>query len=99
MIVSLMQHAPDELLDIKEAAAFLRVSETSLRRWTNAGRLPCLRIGGRAGRRFRKSDLEAFFGVTRPETVRPPRRHFCGLYSSDLSRTPAAAAFLTAPIR
>jgi hypothetical protein len=33
------------LLDISEAAQFLNVSETSLRRWTNAGALACLRIG------------------------------------------------------
>src|SRR4051812_10714956 len=98
MVGNLMQDLTPALLDIKEAAAFLRVSETSLRRWTNAGRLPCLRIGGRAERRFRQSDLEAFLGMTHQESSRPPRRHFCGLYSSDLSRTRAAAAFLTAPI-
>ena len=50
----------DELLDIKQAARFLRVSETSLRRWTASGRLPCLRVGGRRERRFRRSDLVAF---------------------------------------
>jgi transcriptional repressor of dcmA and dcmR len=49
-----------ELLDIGEAAQFLNVSETSLRRWTNAGILPCLRIGRRRERRFRRSDLVAF---------------------------------------
>jgi transcriptional repressor of dcmA and dcmR len=49
-----------ELLDIGEAAAFLNVSETSLRRWTNAGMLPCMRIGLRRERRFRRSDLLAF---------------------------------------
>ena len=36
----------DELLDIEQAARFLNVSETSLRRWTNAGRLACLRVAG-----------------------------------------------------
>ena len=51
---------PDELLDIGEAAKFLSVSETSLRRWTNAGVLSCLRIGLRRERRFRRSDLLAF---------------------------------------
>ncbi|MEO8090710.1 MAG: MEDS domain-containing protein [Gemmatimonadales bacterium] len=50
----------DELLDIEQAARFLNVSETSLRRWTNAGRLACLRIGRRRERRFRRSDLLAF---------------------------------------
>jgi transcriptional repressor of dcmA and dcmR len=49
-----------ELLDIGEAARFLNVSETSLRRWTNAGLLPCLRIGRRRERRFRRADLLAF---------------------------------------
>lgn len=51
---------PEELLDIKEAARLLRVSETSLRRWTNSGALPHLRIGRRRERRFRRSDLLAF---------------------------------------
>jgi excisionase family DNA binding protein len=49
-----------ELLDIREAAEFLGVSETSLRRWTNASMLPCLRIGRRRERRFRRADLLAF---------------------------------------
>ena len=50
----------ETLLDIKEAARFLNVSETSLRRWTNSGRLACLRIGRRRERRFRRADLLAF---------------------------------------
>ena len=49
-----------DLLDIGEAARFLNVSETSLRRWTNAGVLQCLRIGQRRERRFRRADLMAF---------------------------------------
>jgi excisionase family DNA binding protein len=49
-----------ELLDISEAARFLNVSETSLRRWTNAGALDCLRIGLRRERRFRRADLLSF---------------------------------------
>jgi excisionase family DNA binding protein len=49
-----------ELLDIGEAAQFLNVSETSLRRWTNAGALDCLRIGLRRERRFRRADLLSF---------------------------------------
>jgi transcriptional repressor of dcmA and dcmR len=49
-----------ELVDIGGAARFLNVSETSLRRWTNDGLLPCLRIGRRRERRFRTADLLAF---------------------------------------
>ncbi len=60
-----------ELLDIEQAARFLNVSETSLRRWTNSGRLACLRVGRRRERRFRMADLLAFMesqpaGVTGP---------------------------------
>lgn len=50
----------NELLDISQAAEFLNVSETSLRRWTNSGRLPCLRVGQRRERRFRRADLLGF---------------------------------------
>jgi transcriptional repressor of dcmA and dcmR len=49
-----------ELLSIREAAKFLSVTETSLRRWTNAGRLACVRIGAKRERRFQRSDLLAF---------------------------------------
>jgi excisionase family DNA binding protein len=51
---------PSELLDIAGAAELLGVSETSLRRWTNSGRLPCLRVGQRRERRFLRGDLLAF---------------------------------------
>lgn len=47
-------------LTITEAADFLQVSETSLRRWTNNGTLRCFRVGGRNERRFLKEDLLAF---------------------------------------
>lgn len=50
----------EQLLDIEQAARFLNVSETSLRRWTNAGRLACLRVGRRRERRFRREDLLSF---------------------------------------
>ena len=50
----------DELLDISQAAQFLQVSETSLRRWTNAGHLSCLRVGLRRERRFRRGALIEF---------------------------------------
>lgn len=50
----------DELLDIGQAAQFLQVSETSLRRWTNAGHLSCLRVGLRRERRFRRGALLEF---------------------------------------
>jgi len=49
-----------ELLNIKEAAALLKVSEASLRRWTNSGQLNCMRLGAKRERRFRRQDLMTF---------------------------------------
>ncbi|GAC1309518.1 MAG: hypothetical protein NVSMB21_16160 [Vulcanimicrobiaceae bacterium] len=50
----------DRLLTIDEAARYLNVSKTSLRRWTNSGHLACHRVGVRAERRFAVGDLSAF---------------------------------------
>lgn len=58
-----------ELMDIHEAARFLRVSEVSVRRYTNSGALRCLRVGGRQERRFQREDLEAFVGAASPAGV------------------------------
>src|SRR3989442_8335438 len=87
----------DELLDIKQAAQFLKVSETSLRRWTNAGQLACLRVGRKRERRFRRTDLLAFVEhqpVAGAARSRSPGSHMCGLYASDLSRVNLAVGFL-----
>ena len=50
----------EPLLTIEEAARYLRVSKTSLRRWTTDGSLECVRIGVRAERRFRRAALDRF---------------------------------------
>jgi len=86
-----------ELLDIAQAAAFLHVSQMSLRRWTNSGRLPCFRVGGRRERRFRRADLLAFLERS-GEPIRAPQGpgHLCGLYTSMAARERWAAAFLAA---
>lgn len=54
------ENSAESLLNIKQAAKILNASEISLRRWTDAGKLPCLRIGVRRERRFRLSDLNAY---------------------------------------
>ena len=94
-----------DLLDIAQAAAFLNVSETSLRRWTNSGQLRCLRVGRRRERRFRREDLLAFMedqpgdvaataSVPSAPLAVTLGAHLCGLYSSDLGRLRLAVAFL-----
>jgi len=70
--------AGSDLLNIKEAAALLKVSEASLRRWTNAGLLACLRLGAKRERRFRREDLLSFLesreapAARTAATARPP---------------------------
>jgi len=59
-MVTRTDQTDNDLLNIKQAAQLLNVSEISLRRWTDSGRLACLRIGVRRERRFRRSDLMAF---------------------------------------
>lgn len=58
----------ERLLNIREAAAYLHVSEMTIRRWTNDGSLPCYRIGGRKARRFQMLDLEQYLKHT-PNTA------------------------------
>ncbi len=61
----------DHLLNIKEAARVLNVSEMSIRRWTNSGKLNCYRVGGKRERRFRVSDLEEFLDDSQDQALKP----------------------------
>lgn len=70
-LVTTPQDQNSELLNIKEAAAVLKVSEASLRRWTNSGQLPCLRLGAKGERRFRREDLMSFLEHRKMETASP----------------------------
>lgn len=51
---------PAGLLNIHEAATFLHVSESSVRRWSNSGKLKCYRVGEARLRRYTKRDIQAF---------------------------------------
>lgn len=98
-----------ELLNIKEAAAILKVSEASLRRWTNSGRLACMRLGAKKERRFRREDLMSFLenrdthespSVGRPAEVLLEGvaieygSHICTLYGNDYGRLKWSVPFL-----
>lgn len=56
------------LLTIDEAARYLSVSKSSLRRWTRLGKLVCSRVGARRERRFRREDLDR---VLHPDVAAP----------------------------
>jgi len=56
--------SPQEWLDLSDAAQMLGVHFTTLRRWADAGQVPCIRTpGGR--RRFRAVELAAFLAGLR----------------------------------
>ncbi|MGC8779943.1 MAG: MerR family transcriptional regulator [Anaerolineae bacterium] len=58
-------------LDLSEAASYLGVHFTTLRRWTDDGKVPCIRTpGGR--RRYRQSELTAFLASLQQGNRRPP---------------------------
>ena len=74
------------LLTIDEAARYLGVSKTSLRRWTRLGTLACLRVGARRERRFRREDLDS---ILDPDTAHPG---IARLQGDPLAAISAAAA-------
>jgi len=50
-----------QLLTLNQVADFLNVSQASVRRWTNKGKLTCYRLGGKNGsRRFAREDVLSF---------------------------------------
>ncbi len=61
----------EHLLNIKETAQILNVSEMTIRRWTNSGKLNCYRVGGKRERRFRVRDLEKFLDDSQTHLLKP----------------------------
>jgi transcriptional repressor of dcmA and dcmR len=98
------------LLSTKGAAAYLRVSEASVRRWSDAGLLGVRRVGRRRARRFAEADLRRFKAGDPKEvdldaqlTDSPPgiggarlgiHDHFATFYSSDAGRLRVSLPFL-----
>jgi excisionase family DNA binding protein len=105
----------DRLLNTEEAARYLRVSEASIRRWSDAGILPARRVGGRRERRFREVDLIAYLGNgTQPPATRAPaaqtvanvggvplplHTHIATFYNSDAGRLRLTIPFLAEGLR
>jgi excisionase family DNA binding protein len=55
----IIQRLLDPEVTLHEASAILNLSKATLRRYTDQGKLPCIRTAG-GQRRFRLSDLLAF---------------------------------------
>ncbi len=58
--MSTTESVTESLLNIKQAAKILNASVISLRRWSDSGKLTCLRIGVKRERRYRLTDLLAY---------------------------------------
>jgi len=54
----------NRLLTLAEAAEMLNTTPDTIRRWTNEELLPCVRLGPRRDRRFRRSDVERAISST-----------------------------------
>lgn len=105
----------EKLYNTKEAAALLRVSQASIRRWSDAGLLPARRIGGRRERRFTEADLVRFLGtantvptggaVAVPTSINvggvplPLHTHLATLYDSDAGRLRFTVPFFAEGLR
>jgi excisionase family DNA binding protein len=98
------------MLNTREAARFLRVSEASIRRWSDAGLLPARRVGRRRERRFSESDLKSFLGestqglppadgVNAGGVLLPLHGHFATFYDSDPGRLRITVPFLADGLR
>jgi excisionase family DNA binding protein len=101
-----------ELLNTAEAARFLRVSQASIRRWSDAGLLSSHRVGRRRERRFAKPDLVQFLNRGElPSVLAQPRAiniggapiplpgHLATFYSSDAGRMRLTVPFLADGLR
>ena len=98
------------MLNTAEAARFLRVSQASIRRWADSGRLRVSRVGGRRERRFHESDLLAFMEestsagrsesqVTVGGVAVPVPGHLATFYTSDAGGMRLSVPFLAEGLR
>jgi hypothetical protein len=104
-----------KLYNTKEAAAFLRVSEASIRRWSDGGLLSARRIGRRRERRFSEAELVRFLGTADVAAASlavvaqtsnivggeplPLHSHLATFYNSDSGRLRLTVPFLVDGLR
>src|SRR2546421_8143188 len=94
-----VKYSTERLLNTAEAARFLRVSQASIRRWSDSGLLAARRVGKRRERRFSETDLQAFMQAEPKAAEAQHTVHVGGgavgvpchpatLYSTDAGRPP-----------
>lgn len=52
-----------EYLTVPEVATLIRVSNLTIKRWCNKGKIKAIRINSRGDRRIAKSDLKIYLGI------------------------------------
>ena len=65
----------EPLMTIEDVAAFLKVTQTTIRRWTNSGQLKCYRIGNKNERRFDKQQIAEYLENRKPLFKTGEKRH------------------------
>jgi len=108
----MLKYRAERLLNTAEAARFLRVSQASIRRWSDSGLLAARRVGRRRERRFNEADLQAF--MQQPSTTHAAANastvnvggervevpgHLATLYSTDAGRLRLTLPFLAEGLR
>ena len=87
----------EAFLTLSEAAEFLKVSKSSLRRWSNCGDLACYRVGMRGERRFKLKDLTAFINK-RTSIASPAQKtgsHICTNFKNSMEQWRLFKPFLS----
>lgn len=64
--------APSDWLTLGQAAKYLGVAQSTIRKWSDGGRLPAFYTPG-GHRRFRRGDLDRFLGTSRAGGAPAPR--------------------------
>lgn len=55
----------ERLMTIGEVADLFRVVPLTIKRWTKAGKISCIRINSRGDRRYLRSEIERILGGTK----------------------------------
>src|SRR2546428_9587207 len=66
-----VKYSTERLLNTAEAARFLRVSQASIRRWSDSGLLAARRVGRRRERRVPRVGLSGLISVATTTAARP----------------------------
>jgi len=81
----------EQLMTVAEVAAFLKISQNTVRALTNRGELRCYRVGGRKERRFSKADIQAYLEKSSQATYEPiETTHYLKEPSPSLNLSPTA---------